>query len=51
MTEADSIIKVGSIERRKMGRKGIGKLAALSVSENVLVKTIKKQRQIRIHLI
>lgn len=26
--------------RRKMGRKGVGKLAALSVSENVLVKTI-----------
>lgn len=26
--------------RKKMGRKGIGKLAALSVSENVLVKTI-----------
>lgn len=25
--------------RRKMGRKGVGKLAALSVSENVLVKT------------
>ncbi len=43
VTEADSIIKVGSIERRKMGRKGIGKLAALSVSENVLVKTIKNK--------
>jgi hypothetical protein len=26
--------------RRKMGRKGVGKLAALSVSENVLIKTI-----------
>ncbi len=26
--------------RKKMGRKGVGKLAALSVSENVLVKTI-----------
>lgn len=26
--------------RRKMGRKGVGKLAALSVSENVLVKTV-----------
>ncbi|VVM21743.1 hypothetical protein BSPWISOXPB_4590 [uncultured Gammaproteobacteria bacterium] len=26
-----------------MGRKGIGKLAALSVSENVLVKTIKNK--------
>lgn len=29
-----------SLHRRKMGRKGVGKLAALSVSENVLVKTI-----------
>lgn len=28
------------LNRRKMGRKGVGKLAALSVSENVLVKTI-----------
>lgn len=26
--------------RKKMGRKGVGKLAALSVSENVLIKTI-----------
>ena len=29
--------------RKKMGRKGVGKLAALSVSENVLVKTILKR--------
>lgn len=29
------------LKRRKMGRKGVGKLAALSVSENVRVKTIK----------
>ncbi|WP_277056459.1 ATP-binding protein [Treponema socranskii] len=29
-----------SLKRKKMGRKGVGKLAALSVSENVLVKTI-----------
>ena len=28
------------LNRKKMGRKGVGKLAALSVSENVLVKTI-----------
>lgn len=28
-------------KRRKMGRKGVGKLASLSVSENVNVKTIK----------
>ncbi len=29
-----------ALGRKKMGRKGVGKLAALSVSENVLVKTI-----------
>lgn len=29
-----------SLNRKKMGRKGVGKLAALSVSENVLIKTI-----------
>ncbi|ENM3835919.1 ATP-binding protein [Vibrio cholerae] len=28
-------------QRKKMGRKGVGKLAALSISENVEVKTIK----------
>lgn len=28
------------LNRKKMGRKGVGKLAALSVSENVLIKTI-----------
>ncbi|ELN6874044.1 ATP-binding protein [Vibrio cholerae] len=28
-------------KRKKMGRKGVGKLAALSISENVEVKTIK----------
>ena len=36
-TEADTYTRDGS--RRRMGRKGIGKLAALSVSENVLVQT------------
>lgn len=36
-TENDSLTK---LKRKKMGRKGIGKLAALSVSENVLIKTI-----------
>lgn len=36
--EEESI--TGMLKRRKMGRKGVGKLAALSVSENVLVKTI-----------
>ena len=37
-TEGDSLTK--SRKRRKMGRKGVGKLAALSVSENVDVMTI-----------
>lgn len=37
-TEKDSLTK--SRKRRKMGRKGVGKLAALSVSENVDVMTI-----------
>ncbi len=36
-TEAESLTR---LKRRKMGRKGVGKLAALSVSENILVKTI-----------
>lgn len=36
--EADSFSKSGS--RRKMGRKGVGKLAALSVSENVDILTV-----------
>lgn len=29
-----------NLKRKRMGRKGVGKLAALSVSENVLVKTV-----------
>lgn len=36
-TETEAQTALG---RRKMGRKGVGKLAALSVSENVLIKTI-----------
>jgi hypothetical protein len=36
--EAESITRSGS--RRKMGRKGVGKLAALSVSENVEILTV-----------
>lgn len=36
-TDAESLTPM---KRKKMGRKGVGKLAALSVSENVLVKTI-----------
>lgn len=31
-----------TLKRKKMGRKGVGKLAALSVSENVSIKTIFK---------
>ena len=36
-TDSDSLTP---LKRKKMGRKGIGKLAALSVSENVIIKTI-----------
>ncbi len=36
-SEEEALTRTG--ERKKMGRKGVGKLAALSVSENVLVKT------------
>ena len=39
-TETDSFTK--SRKRRKMGRKGVGKLAALSVSEDVDVLTVAK---------
>ncbi len=38
-SENDSI--TSTLHRRKMGRKGVGKLAALSVSETVRVKTIQ----------
>jgi len=38
IAEADSFTRSGS--RRKMGRKGVGKLAAISVSENVDVLTV-----------
>lgn len=40
ITEEDSYTK-DELHRRKMGRKGVGKLAALSVSKEVYVKTIK----------
>lgn len=33
------------LNRKKMGRKGVGKLAALSVSENVIVKTISNSEK------
>lgn len=34
-----------ALGRMKMGRKGVGKLAALSVSENVLIKTISNKEK------
>lgn len=37
-TDTDAVTP--NLSRKKMGRKGVGKLAALSVSENVLIKTI-----------
>ncbi|MDV2963863.1 ATP-binding protein [Shewanella algae] len=39
--EDESYVSGSDRKRRKMGRKGVGKLAALSVSENVEIKTIK----------
>jgi len=39
VTDEDSYILVDKKRRRKMGRKGIGKLAALSVSKNVFIMT------------
>ncbi|CUS47655.1 Histidine kinase-, DNA gyrase B-, and HSP90-like ATPase [Idiomarinaceae bacterium HL-53] len=39
--DEESFVSGSDRKRRKMGRKGVGKLAALSVSENVEVKTIK----------
>lgn len=34
-----------ALKRKKMGRKGVGKLAALSASENVLIKTISDKEK------
>lgn len=34
-----------TLKRKKMGRKGVGKLAALSVSENVLIKTVSNMEK------
>lgn len=39
--EENSYVTGSQKKRKKMGRKGVGKLAALSVSENVKIKTIK----------
>lgn len=41
-TDEDSLT---AMKRRKMGRKGVGKLAALSVSENVLIKTVSEKEK------
>lgn len=41
-TTDDDIYTAGKKRRKRMGRKGVGKLAALSVSEKVLVMTKKK---------
>ena len=41
--EAESMTRSG--ERRKMGRKGVGKLAALSVSESVNVMTVSNNEK------
>lgn len=37
--EEDAFVKGSNKSRRKMGRKGVGKLAALSVSEDVMIMT------------
>ena len=42
-TKKDSYTKKG---RRKIGRKGVGKLAALSVSDNIWVQTIKDGKKL-----
>jgi hypothetical protein len=39
--DSESYVSGTSSKRRKMGRKGVGKLAALSVSKHVEIKTIK----------
>ncbi|HGS4861870.1 TPA: ATP-binding protein [Vibrio cholerae] len=41
--EDESYVSGSSRKRKKMGRKGVGKLAALSVSEHVEIKTVKDQ--------
>ena len=41
VTEIDTYVEGSNRKRKKIGRKGIGKLAALSVSDRVFVKTIK----------
>ena len=43
-TTTDDVYTAGGA-RRRMGRKGVGKLAALSVSENVQIMTKKNNEQ------
>lgn len=40
-SEEDDFVKGSNGRRKKMGRKGVGKLAALSVSDEVEIKTVK----------
>lgn len=40
VSRTDEESSITKLKRKKMGRKGVGKLAALSISENVIVKTI-----------
>src|SRR3989344_3872885 len=44
-TTKDDVYVEGSRIRKRMGRKGVGKLAALAVSENVLVLTRKNKEE------
>lgn len=41
VSSKDTFVDGSNKKRKKIGRKGIGKLAALAVSEKVLIKTIK----------
>lgn len=44
-TEEDIYVEGSNRKRKRIGRKGIGKLAALSVSDRVLIKTIKNSEK------
>lgn len=44
-SEKDIFVEGSRNKRRKIGRKGIGKLAALTVSEEVLIKTVKNKEK------
>lgn len=45
VSRTDNNESLTHLNRKKMGRKGVGKLSALSVSENVLIKTISKDEK------